>query len=76
MNEFIEKQNLTNKSVGNSWAQFIISEKGKIYDIRVRTDNKILKENLLKIIKSMPNWKPGIYRDRKVKVRHTIKIEH
>lgn len=78
MIEFIEKQkqSLKNKSIGTSMAYFNISEKGRIYDIKVRADNRTLKENTLKIIESMPNWKAGIYRDSKVKVKHYIKIEY
>lgn len=54
---------------GKVWVNFVVDEKGKIIDA------KILKgigygcdEEALRVIKLMPNWKPGLFQGKPVKV--------
>lgn len=54
---------------GKVWVNFIVDEKGKIIEA------KILKgigygcdEEALRVIKMMPNWKPGLFQGKPVKV--------
>ncbi len=45
---------------GNVTLRFVIDEKGKIKDIKVKkSDNYFLNEEAIRVIKSMPDWKPA-----------------
>ncbi|MCC8155232.1 MAG: energy transducer TonB [Tannerellaceae bacterium] len=61
---------------GRVVCQFIIDEEGGLYDIKVvRSIDSDLDEEALRIIESMPTWKPGIQRGKAVKVQYTVPVK-
>ena len=60
---------------GRVICQFIIHEDGSINDINViRSLDRDLDKEAVRIIKEMPKWEPGIHQGKPVKVRYTIPI--
>ena len=65
------KKNIT----GKVFVQFVIDKTGKVIDVTVpRGVDKSLDKEAVRVVKSMPNWKPGMKDGVPVKVRYTIPI--
>jgi protein TonB len=60
---------------GKVYVQFIVEKDGSISDINIRRGaHDLLDKEAIRVIKMMPNWKPGSMRGRKVRVRYTLPI--
>jgi protein TonB len=60
---------------GKVYVQFIIDEKGKVRDAKVvRGIGGGCDEEALRVVKEMPEWKPGKQRGKPVRVQFTIPI--
>ena len=63
------------KIQGKVYVGFVVEKDGTITGIRVRKGaHELLDKEAVRVIKSMPNWKPGSVRGKIVRVRHTIPI--
>lgn len=63
------------KIQGKVYVQFIVEKDGSISHIKVRRGvHDLLDAEAVRLIRSMPNWKPGSMRGKTVRVRHTIPI--
>lgn len=63
------------KISGRIIIQFVVSSSGKVKEISViRSDIPELNEQAIKIVETMPKWKPGKQRGRPVQVRYTLPI--
>lgn len=63
------------KIQGKVYIQFVVEKDGSISRVKIRRGvHKLLDEEAERVIKSMPNWKPGSMRGKTIRVRHTIPI--
>ena len=54
---------------------FVIEKDGSITDAKVvRTDNPVFNEEALRVVNSMPKWKPGKQRGKEVRVSYTVPV--
>jgi len=61
---------------GRVYVQFVVWKDGSIRDINViRGVHKILDDEAIRVIKMMPNWKPGYQRGKPVNSRFTLPIK-
>ena len=69
------KKALKKNIMGKVYVQFVIDKTGKVTDVvAVRGVDKSLDKEAVRVIKAMPNWKPGIKDGAPVKVKYTIPI--
>lgn len=69
------KKALKKNIMGKVHVQFVIDKTGKVTDVvAVRGVDKSLDKEAVRVIKSMPNWKPGMKDGQPVKVKYTIPI--
>jgi len=60
---------------GKVFIHFIIDEKGRVTNPKViRSVDSLLDKEALKVISTLPNWKPGMNNGKPVKVRFTIPV--
>lgn len=60
---------------GKVYIEFIIERDGSITDAKViRSVHPDLDKEALRVVNSMPKWKPGMQRDKAVRVKFTIPI--
>ncbi len=60
---------------GRVYIEFIIERDGSITDAKViRSVHPDLDKEALRVVNSMPKWKPGMQRDKAVRVKFTIPI--
>ncbi|MBN1115770.1 MAG: TonB family protein [Bacteroidales bacterium] len=60
---------------GKVFVQFVVDENGKVVDVKViRSVDKLLDEEALRVIKASPNWTPGIQRGKPVRVQFVIPV--
>ena len=61
---------------GRAICQFTVNQDGSIVEIEVvRTaGDPSLDKEAVRVIKSMPKWKPGEHRGKKVRVKYTLPI--
>lgn len=60
---------------GRVICQFVINKDGSIVDIQVvRSVDKHLDNEAIRVIKSMPNWKPGRMNGKPVRVKYTLPV--
>ena len=60
---------------GKVYVQFIIEKNGKVSNVKVvRGVDKNLDKEAVRVIKSSPDWKPGIQRGKAVRVYFTVPI--
>lgn len=60
---------------GKVYLQFVVGKKGEIRDIKIlRGVNKWLDEEAIRVVKAMPNWKPGKQRGKPVSVIYNLPI--
>ena len=63
------------KIEGRVTAAFVVSRDGSIRDVQiVRGVDPDLDAEAIRVIKSMPNWKPGKQRGKNVAVKYTLPI--
>ena len=63
------------KIQGKVYVQFIIEKDGTISEVKVRRGvHPLLDNEAMRVIKMMPNWKPGSMRGKTVRVRYTLPI--
>lgn len=65
-----------NSIQGRVYTQFIIDETGKVADLKIRGPYKglLLEKEAERIIKKLPEFKPGKHNGRKVKVKYNIPL--
>lgn len=67
---------LKNKIEGKVYIKFVVNETGKLTDIKVaKAVGWGFDEEALRVIKSMPDWKPGKQRNKPVKVSYVLPIK-
>jgi protein TonB len=61
---------------GTIWVEFVVYSDGNIKDVKVvKGVSESLDREAKRIVKKMPNWKPGEQAGKKVNVRYTIPIK-
>jgi protein TonB len=65
-----------NKGIqGKVYVQFIVERDGSIHEAKVTQSVEVsLDKEALRVINSLPNWKPGMQRGRPVRVSYTVPI--
>ena len=64
-----------NGVMGKVYVSFVINETGKIEDVTiVRGEDPSLNDEALRVVSSMPDWKPGRQGGKAVKVRYSVPI--
>lgn len=60
---------------GKVYCEFVVNKDGSIGDVKViRGVDRSLDKEAIRVIKSMPKWKPGVQSGKAVKVRYTLPI--
>jgi protein TonB len=60
---------------GKVYVQFIVEKDGSVTNVIVRRGaHKLLDAEAVRVVKMMPDWKPGTMRGKKVRVRYTLPI--
>jgi protein TonB len=55
--------------------QFVVNKDGTVVDpVVVRSVDPYLDKEALRVINSMPKWKPGKQRGKPVRVRYTVPV--
>jgi TonB family protein len=61
---------------GKVYVGFVINKSGEIVDVKIKRGvSKLLDKEALRVVKSMPNWKPGKQDGELVRVAYTLPIE-
>lgn len=61
---------------GTVYVQFVVNTDGSITDIVIlKGVSELLDEEAMRVIKLMPNWKPGVQNGKPVRVRYQIPIK-
>lgn len=69
------KEAVDNGTAGRVVAAFIVGHDGSINDARViRSVSPELDKEALRVVNSMPHWKPGTQKGESVRVKHTMSI--
>lgn len=64
-----------NKVTGRVYVGFVIDKVGKVGEVKIlRSINPILDSEALRVVASMPKWKPGIQKGKPVRVSYTFPI--
>lgn len=70
------KQAVENGIQGNVQVSFVISESGKVQDVKVtKSVDPLLDEEAVRVITASPDWKPGKVDGKKVKSEMTLYVE-
>ncbi len=60
---------------GTVLASFFVSESGDITNVKIcKSPSDILSKETIRLIRSMPKWKPGTINNESAKIKHTIPI--
>ncbi|RDY58670.1 energy transducer TonB [Flagellimonas nanhaiensis] len=59
---------------GKVFVQFVINSKGQVTEIRQRGPDRLLEQEAVRIISTLPQVKPGVQRGKPVKVKYSIPI--
>ena len=60
---------------GRVIVQFVVNTDGSVSDVQlVKPVNPHLDKEAIRVVSSMPNWKPGEMRGKKVRVRYTLPV--
>ena len=66
---------LENNITGRVYVQFVVEKNGSITQVKVvRGVDKALDQEAVRVVSSMPKWKPGMQRDKAVRVKYTVPI--
>lgn len=69
------KEAVSNSIAGKVYVNFTVREDGEVRDVKViRGVHRLLDEEALRVVKSFPNWQPGVNRGKKVSVSYNIPI--
>jgi TonB family protein len=70
------KEALENKIGGTVFVSFIVTNKGEVTDVKIVGAKKGggLEEEAARVVKAMPNWKPGKQNNREVSVQFNLPI--
>jgi TonB family protein len=61
--------------MGRVYVEFVIDEKGKVDDVQfINKESPVLMKEAVRVIKEMPQWKPGLLDGKAVKVRYALPI--
>lgn len=61
---------------GTVYTQFIVTKEGKITEPKViKSLNPDMDAEVIRVIKMMPNWKPGKYQGKTVSVRYNVPVK-
>ncbi|MBQ9215114.1 MAG: energy transducer TonB [Bacteroidales bacterium] len=61
---------------GTVYVRFVVDEKGKVTNVELlRGVDPLLDKEALRVVNSLPNWKPGKQRGKAVKVSHSVPIK-
>jgi len=61
---------------GTVWVEFLVYSDGEIRDIKVIVSvSSSIDDEVIRIIKLMPNWRPGLDHNRNSPIRYTIPIK-
>ena len=61
---------------GTVYVRFVVDEKGKVTNVELlRGVDPLLDKEALRVVNSLPNWKPGKKRGKAVKVSHSVPIK-
>ncbi len=64
-----------NKVTGRVYVGFVIDKVGKVGEVKVlRSINPVLDSEALRVVESMPAWKPGVQKGKPVRVSYTFPI--
>jgi protein TonB len=64
-----------NGTQGRVIVQFVVNKDGSIVDAKVaRSVDPYLDKEALRVINSMPKWKPGMQRNKPVRVKYTVPV--
>lgn len=67
---------MANNVQGTVWVQFIIDKKGNVTNVKVvRSVDPSLDKEAVRVVKSMPRWKPGKQRGKPVRVIFQVPIK-
>ena len=61
---------------GRVVCQFVVKKDGKISNVKVvrSAGNKSLDREAVRVIRSMPKWKPAMYQGKPVSVKYTVPV--
>ncbi len=60
---------------GRVYVQFVVDTDGSIKNVKIaRGVHSSLNNEAMRVVKSMPNWKPGVQRGKPVRVSYTVPI--
>ena len=63
------------KLTGKVYVQFVVEKDGSVSNVSVRMGrHEILNNEAVRVVKEMPNWKPGSNRGKIVRVRYTLPV--
>lgn len=66
---------LENGISGKVYVQFVIEKDGSVTQVQViRSVDRDLDNEALRVVKSMPKWKPGRQQDKAVRVKYTVPV--
>jgi periplasmic protein TonB len=66
---------IENNISGIVYVQFVVGKKGKIRDVKVvRGVSKLLDKEAVRVVKAMPDWKPGKQHGKRVSVIYNLPI--
>lgn len=61
---------------GTVYVTFTIDEQGKVVQPKVlKGVNELLDNEALRVVSSMPDWKPGKQREQAVEVQYTVPVQ-
>jgi protein TonB len=64
-----------NGTQGRVIVQFVVNKDGSIVDAKVaRSVDPYLDKEALRVVSSMPKWKPGMQRNKPVRVKYTVPV--
>ncbi|MBR5957526.1 MAG: energy transducer TonB [Salinivirgaceae bacterium] len=60
---------------GKVFVQFVVNQKGEVDNVKIaRSVDPILDKEAIRVVKSLPKFKPGLQRGKPVKVSYTVPI--
>ena len=64
------------KVKGRSIIEFVVEKDGTVSDFKVvRSLNKECDEEAVRVLKTMPKWKPGMERGKPIRVKYTVPVK-
>ena len=70
------KKCIKEKISGRVVVRFVINEMGKIEQVEtLKSVHPLIDEEAMRVVKSMPDWKPGVFDDKAVKVYFSLPIK-